>query len=716
MNALIVGLFGFSIFDLWGFDLFKGWMGWVRETAVYIWFAALIATKGYTKRAESEYGWEVKGVDRNTTSPTKRDIRNRWENTGDNRGFDWNTPETTGIIDASDDNTYIYLLMLLIVAGFAYYYRDDLYDVGNTLINWFRRRPDNPPTDSPLIQDPNPEGFPYIEETVNRNIFDRIRYVIWGDPEAQGKLKDSVKDKFYGIKDNTSQETITPMASSSKVKLDSRVTNSENPIASTSRVESGSDLAEYFKDDPATLQKLSNFEQTLKNKHMFGKGKEPSIADLDDASSNRSVFAQVIGENLLKFEDEASTLMRFINKFISHQKIGDFPNVAIQQAIYYSLRCTLAKLSLNTKLYDKWLYEPGVENKIDQFIALEDDVYQEDAAKVEEQLVDEGVHTWMEDTNITQNVSPTPQSPVETEIVETQAQVETETLQIETEPSPPPSNSGFGSLLEQIKARRNSIAGSPEGVNETIAGVEQQSTLIETQQTALNSESSSRMSLFDQIRSRRRNDEHIVGSPVRETVEEITQDDQDNFLSTPAVEIVESVNQTEEIQTSENVVEDSIVGSPVVDTSQIIDINNQFEETLALFDDEDDTVVQDNSLPDNKSQVEEIINSWDKVKVDINEDSIKLEFGDMWRYCSKIEFDTINNPLISYDFDPILLNSNEMDKGNISETFNLADLVDLKRHNGKIEIRQIFIRDLEGKTLRIYQNDDWFVSGGASNN
>nr|YP_009487186.1 hypothetical protein [Russula compacta]AWB36088.1 hypothetical protein [Russula compacta] len=89
LNTFVWSLFGFSIIDLWGFDLFKGWLGWVRETAVYIWFAALIATKGYTKRAESEYGWEVKGVDRTATSPTNTGIRNRWENSQDNRRFDW---------------------------------------------------------------------------------------------------------------------------------------------------------------------------------------------------------------------------------------------------------------------------------------------------------------------------------------------------------------------------------------------------------------------------------------------------------------------------------------------------------------------------------------------------------------------------------------------------------------------------------------------------
>lgn len=52
LNGLIVGIFGFSVMDIWGFDVFKAWGVWIRATAIYIWFAALFSTIGYTRTTD----------------------------------------------------------------------------------------------------------------------------------------------------------------------------------------------------------------------------------------------------------------------------------------------------------------------------------------------------------------------------------------------------------------------------------------------------------------------------------------------------------------------------------------------------------------------------------------------------------------------------------------------------------------------------------------
>jgi len=660
INRMIVGIFGFSLFDIWGVDLFHGWFAWIRQTPIYLWFATLIATKGYSRQTENRSGWEVKTPDWETEK-TKGSYKNgNWEA----RQFDWNTPETTEIANNSD-NTYLYLALFLIFCGFAYYYREDLYKLGNLF-----RKPDNPPSDdlsSPLE---------YVEEPVNRNIFDRIKAVFWPNNE-QAKLKQIVKDRFNGsdlesIKlNNVSQETIKP-----------EYTSKMEPVATTSKV---------TLDQPDTVFKPANIE----------------------GFTDRMIEAQFTGENYLNFRDKSKTLMAQINSFLTYHKIDSFPSIVAQQALYHSLRTRLLQLSLNERWYNMWLNESNVEARIDEFIRVEDEVYNYPTIEDVDSGSDGSSKTWS-DVSEKQSTPQQEAHPLETveneevAIEKPKAKVDSlfdrikarreaispssELLEsenvIKQEPNIKPKPK-FNSWLDEIRSRRNDdhVVGSP--IRETDE--------IETIQPSVDANSTPSTSginqLLDQIRGRR-NDVDVVGSPIRETEAEIIQDDENNFLATQATNVVDGVNQS--LETTQAPIETE---QPL---AQLAAVNNQFDDTALLFED-DDTLIQDDNHPaPNNSPDLDLINSWDKVKTTVDGPIVNLEFGQMWKHCKEVNITTSDNKMAVCTFRTPTDTLGSSSMPDPIQTVNLRDFISW---NSGAKVRGVSVVDENNFLLVLYSDN-----------
>ena len=245
INALIAGIFGISLMDLYGFDLMRDCVWWIRNSSIYMWFSALISSeeKLQTKLPSSE-NRSMKRIDWSPANSKTRikqsDIENRW--------FD-RLNETEQIED-NNNNKYYIILAWLIIAGIGFYYRDEIGTVGTSVFDWiksFRRGPDNPPTPD-NFEFRTPGKINNVDGTVNRNIFDRIKYVFEGDDKTK-KLKQSVATKFYEVKPSgtliersASQETIKPVYSS----------NLSNAVASSSKIaldsNQSSDMDKYFEE------------------------------------------------------------------------------------------------------------------------------------------------------------------------------------------------------------------------------------------------------------------------------------------------------------------------------------------------------------------------------------------------------------------------------------------------------------------------------------
>lgn len=597
----------------------------------------------------------------------------------------------------------MYLALLLILTGIAFYYREDIYKFGETM---FRRKPDNSPSSEGVGGIPNPDGF--IEEPINRNIFERIKAVFWPNNE-QAKLKQIVKDRFNGsdlesIKlNNVSQETLKP-----------QYTSRIEPVASSSKV---------TLDEPDTVLKSANIE----------------------GITNRMVQAQITGESYLDFHDKSETLMAHINTFLACQKINSFPTILVQQGLYRTIRASLLKLSMNERWYNLWLTEPTVENKIDEFIRIESDVYGDNNPTIED--VDNGSDSSKTWSDVSEKQS-TPQQeahPLET--------VENEEVAIEKP------KAKVDSLFDRIKARREAISPSTE-LLETENVIKQEPNI--KPKPKFNS-------WLDEIRSRR-NDAHVVGSPIRETVSEIIpvesegeiiQDDIEALYSNYSVDelqtqnyrselspiLTESISQPVKVtETSENqmtaVVEsqqttiDSTItenknsftnlfkdikskrieyGTPVIENNKgLVDtgsksVDNLFDDTAALFE-EDDTLVQEEQnqeqvkvstpAPPNSPQLSGDIMDWKDVKIGTDGSIVSIELGNLWKECKMIEVTTNNRIKAELSFDHMRESMSGM-LGHLNQEFDLKDHIPWKKDT---KILGVTIVTHNNNVIPLYKN------------
>jgi hypothetical protein len=498
------------------------------------------------------------------------------------------------------------------------------------------------------------------------------------------------------------------------------------------------------------------------------KGKEIDGSNLSEQEINRRIMEQATGNSMEKFQRESTDLLAKINHFTELHETDGFPNLEIKEGMYSALKAKLLSITMLTpKLYSDWLNQKNVASSISKFFNLKDnldnkvtddnletksvaqqsDTYQEVAlATVEEQEVwSDKTNTDVQSPYLQQEQFPADSQEQHKETTSLLGEFIQEVwsddvVQTETVEQP---KSGFNALLEQIKARRDdsNVIGSPN-VQQPEIKVDSASSSMDhyfpKSENVISQDAakSSFTNLFKDIKSQRKE----YGTPVIEnstlenTVEQVVKTENKSVFKSLLEQINDRRNDTDVI---ENVASSSKVEVPKSPLSNILDTvkglftpksepksipkqpsnSNLYEDTAALFDDE--LVPDNNQAPQQEVQTQvkteevdinsNIINSWDKVNIDINDGSVKIEFGDMWRYCTKVHFATNNNHLLTYDFDPILLNSTQMDKSHITETFNLKENLNFNNLGIKTEIREILMTDLEGRYISVYKNDKFFT-------
>jgi hypothetical protein len=228
--------------------------------------------------------------------------------------------------------------------------------------------------------------------------------------------------------------------------------------------------------------------------------------------------------------------------------------------------------------------------------------------------------------------------------------------------------SGFASLMESIRSRgkgKNVINTSSQPI------ASGSSTVIETQPVVTASstviENKPKLdSLLEQINARR-NDRDVVASPNISNV----------GLQTP--------------------IQDRLNTSPIPHKSSF---TNLFEDTMNLFDDPIDTGIDTSGsssnveITNNSANLVALIDSLDKVKVDIDVNNHKLNFnfGGLEDKIKSIHTATNDGYTANFDF-----------KG--SNSYSWDNRSDLNQYSLGCRIKDIFIIDKEGKTYNIYHKD-----------
>lgn len=156
---------------------------------------------------------------------------------------------------------------------------------------------------------------------------------------------------------------------------------------------------------------------------------------------------------------------------------------------------------------------------------------------------------------------------------------------------------------------------------------------------------------------------------------------------------------------SNPVIKPSKIDSPI---PQNPSVSNLFDDTMALFDDEpDNTLIEDTPQEANISQDSastDVIDSWDKIKFNIWDKSkqVNIQFGELWRDVNSIHFATNDNHLIVEQIDNL---GNDGNKTHSNDAF-VWDRRTTSDFNS--ELKEIIIKDLSGKTHSIYRNDKFF--------
>lgn len=263
------------------------------------------------------------------------------------------------------------------------------------------------------------------------------------------------------------------------------------------------------------------------------KGKEIDGSNLSEAEINRRIIEQATGNSMDKFQRESTDLLAKMNHFRELHETDAFPNQELKEVMYSSINAKWLSLTIVApKFYSDWLKQNNVGTSIHEFLGLKDKLVNKTDDNLENQsnTYDDVALSTVEEQEIWSDRTNTD---VQSPYIKQEQFTDDVTKPIENP-----------SMLARFINEYESIQ-EPQVKSEP----------IERPKAKFNS-------LFDEI-NKRRNDADVVGSPpIRETESEIALDDQDNFLATHAMDVINpGLEQIRE--------ESQVVGAPKVAQPEI---------------------------------------------------------------------------------------------------------------------------------------------------
>jgi len=313
----------------------------------------------------------------------------------------------------------------------------------------------------------------------------------------------------------------------------------------------------------------------------------------------------------------------------------------------------------------------------------------------------------------------------------------------------------FSSLLDQIKSKRNDENVIDDLVKETKPLIEPNVSensnssldryfpekspeiVITPEQNIDNVQKPENKSLFnnlfDQINKLRKSpklestDNTNIENPVDASLENTTLINEENVnddvgkniglftnlfkdIKSKRIEYGTPISKDQPLETDVNI----LTNNPIVTKTPIEnypDPLNLFDDTNELFDTEGiEEHIDLEKTPQeggNTSSSDEIIDSWDKIKVNIWDKSkqINITFDRLWNEVHSVHFATNDNHLSVFDFEDL---GKTGDQVKVSDTFCWDRRLVLKDDNFKSELKEVIIKDLNGDTHSIYRNEKYF--------
>jgi hypothetical protein len=676
-NWILFSIFGISLVDIYGLEFISNILNYLRSTYFYGLMSRMLGYKVDQKEIASKI--QLTPIDQSSTANQKSIKIGDW--------FDRQEVENK---DSSYRNWY-YLLALLLFLGLSWYYWDSInpYFPGlPSLPSLFKRKPKGDNIDSNIITLPDiPKHDPNIERswwTAFKDFFDVNNW-----RSNKPKINESINDL-------------------SDIELVDRLKNLKNEASNSS-------MSHYF-------------EEINTNNNTLHKGKDVLFGEISENELNRRILNQITGENFLKFEKESQDLLMHINHFITVDKTNGFPNVEIREGMYQALKSKLNMLSLSyEKHYDNWSSNSLIQDKIDKFIDLENILTSENSFNelAKSTAYEDVVLATTQEQDVWSNKtsSPSVHSPLQENVL-----IDDKNFQ--------------QFIADNFNLSEEIAHEMTTGQSNLIEKVE--NTIIDNNDGILKSDFNA---LFDAIKARR-NDNDIVSSPpkidesskISELIDQAPKLSDSELLkqvenTIPTVEIDSgsnnSINQpeitTSEVKSGFNALFEQIksrrleYGTPKINQlglqphesadllsplSNKPSISNLFEDTMNLFDDDIDTQNVGSSSTDqqfiqNIVSSDNIIDSWNKMKVDISDvnKNINIDFGELWKEIDSIHIKTKLGYLSTHVFDANKVNMFEKNRYSWYQN-NITDIIIENDY-----ITGISIKDLSGIIHEIYKRD-----------
>jgi len=509
-------------------------------------------------------------------------------------------------------NKYIIIGGILILSGLTWYFYDDLKPIGSSVLAWinhYRSRPDIDPNDNSGSMQGNSKS-------------------------TLQSLKDSLSKRFFG-KDKGDDGFIDKASENSSPKGDIQTMDLTN------------------KGKSIDFNNLSQSELTRRNL-------------LDQPTTG---LIDIIGN----FKEESSAVLAEIDTFVKYLETSSFPKTAIQIGLYNLLRERLLKLSeLAPIQYNNWLYNDSVNQKIENFLNIESEVFDDQLPSPEYDAVTLAAiqerDVWSDRAN-TPSAQSILLSPLNKEILE------------------PNKNTD----LDIFKAIGETLA---EDLSLTIETINPK---VEVEQQEINVENnSSSNSSLDHYFPKSNPNLEIKIEETNQPIELIK--DRPKL----PVDILSQINSKRLEYGTPNIgniglqtpIQERLSPAPLINKPSI---SNLLEDSMNLFDNNPlDMGIDTSPEPADKKVIEnpiDIIDSFDKVKVVIDRSNHQLNFnfGEMKNQIRKIHTSTNDGYLASFDLTD-------------NDTYPWDTRGDQNYSHGT-RIREILITDIKGNNISIYSDN-----------
>jgi len=621
--------------------------------------------------------------------------RSQNKSKGNSKISEWLNPEPE--VKEESNNKKYYIIAGMLIACITWYYWGEISPV---LYNWFRRPRsgndgtggNNPGMDRGNIQ-PSLDNKPTIE--------DRLKNLVNSNKSDQSQIQ---------LVDNTQN-----IASSSKVKLDN-----------TQNVDSKLD------NSPPSDNSMNQY---------FTKPVEQQMTGLRD----------ITGQDLTA---ETNSVVNEIDQFLNYYDNASFPkNAVVGAGIYKLLRDRLQKLIDVTGFYGEISDDEKVMDKLDRFTELEDQfITQHNSPEVESSNLDNQTNT--NNQNIMDNQSDTYEEVAVANIESRMAWSDRATPSVHSQDI----NSQIGSPSVHSEALSPNTPQNEANNLDSQPDINEQST--KPKYTFAN--------LLDSIKARRE-DSHVVGSPsnkISNLVDNADNLDDKDLMSSvketfkediglkvdtsdvnqqafpqdlPKIEVDSSNSSMEQYFPKPDVTQQelssrlsklfgqitnrrddsNVVGSPNVsqlglqpEPSRLSPLNtkpslsNLLDDTVALFEDDDDDLVISNIDKGKGKEIPvDVINDWDKVETNIHMGdsptniSVDLKYDNLWTRIASYRFIMNTGQVIDYPF---------VSSGNIqSRSFDLSSRIETD-NNSIIELKEVIILDLNYQGNSVWKNTKYF--------